>query len=472
MCIRDRIIAEQVQKVSMDGLLLLNDSDELKKEEVSIIYGQRHNFITQQNSGKPANIWTNFYDRLKEIRNYHKRFTIPTTEYNKNEAEQIYDNAFELPYQEPYFTGEEAGGRYVDMHELYQEFLNLRKIQQSEDYKIGDYLWYLMNFEQFHEIPYQLKEKEYKKYKRYLKNLVNYLKGFFQRIQPLANYKLFEAQCRQNFEYRWKERTIRGWDLRDDNNNDKDIQNNRLYCPYCEKLFQNENTFVHHFLGKKHKQLEAMKKNQLDQPTQLDHPTNSLQDEQNRKKLAYQECMVQNLKEQIGSLVVDTYNHLQKKQTQTWEEILEEKEGIAAKQFEQASESEDEEDIKPIYNPKNLPLGWDGKPIPYWLYKLHGLGIEYKCEICGNYSYWGERAFERHFQEWRHSYGMKCLKIPNTVHFKDITSINDAITLHQKLLLEADNAEFKSDMEEEFEDSEGNVLTKKKFMDLKRQGLL
>ena len=29
----------------------------------------------------------------------------------------------------------------------------------------------------------------------------------------------------------------------------------------------------------------------------------------------------------------------------------------------------------PIYNPKNLPLGWDGKPIPYWLYKLHGLGI-------------------------------------------------------------------------------------------------
>jgi hypothetical protein len=51
-----------------------------------------------------------------------------------------------------------------------------------------------------------------------------------------------------------------------------------------------------------------------------------------------------------------------------------------------------------IYNPLNLPLGYDGKPIPYWLYKLHGLGIEYKCEICGNYSYWGRRAFDRHFQ--------------------------------------------------------------------------
>ena len=49
------------------------------------------------------------------------------------------------------------------------------------------------------------------------------------------------------------------------------------------------------------------------------------------------------------------------------------------------------------YNPKNLPLGWDGKPIPYWLYKLHGLNISYTCEICGNQSYKGPRTFQRHF---------------------------------------------------------------------------
>jgi len=78
---------------------------------------------------------------------------------------------------------------------------------------------------------------------------------------------------------------------------------------------------------------------------------------------------------------------------------------------------EDEDEDKPIYNPLNLPLGWDGKPIPYWLYKLHGLNIEYKCEICGNYSYWGPRAYERHFQEWRHAHGMRCLAIPNTKEF-------------------------------------------------------
>lgn len=37
-------------------------------------------------------------------------------------------------------------------------------------------------------------------------------------------------------------------------------------------------------------------------------------------------------------------------------------------------ESESDDDDQQIYNPLKLPMGWDGKPIPYWLYKLHGLG--------------------------------------------------------------------------------------------------
>ena len=65
---------------------------------------------------------------------------------------------------------------------------------------------------------------------------------------------------------------------------------------------------------------------------------------------------------------------------------------------------QDEDDDIP-YNPKNLPLGWDGKPIPYWLYKLHGLNISYNCEICGNFTYKGPKAFQRHFAEWRHAHG-------------------------------------------------------------------
>lgn len=80
---------------------------------------------------------------------------------------------------------------------------------------------------------------------------------------------------------------------------------------------------------------------------------------------------------------------------------------VARGAAEDAANEDDDEG--PIYNPLNLPLGWDGKPIPFWLYKLHGLGVEYKCEICGNQSYWGRKAFDRHFQEWKHAHGMRCL---------------------------------------------------------------
>jgi splicing factor 3A subunit 3 len=54
-----------------------------------------------------------------------------------------------------------------------------------------------------------------------------------------------------------------------------------------------------------------------------------------------------------------------------------------------AAEGEEEEEEDRIYNPLKLPLGWDGKPIPYWLYKLHGLGVEYRCEICSDHVYMG-----------------------------------------------------------------------------------
>lgn len=43
-------------------------------------------------------------------------------------------------------------------------------------------------------------------------------------------------------------------------------------------------------------------------------------------------------------------------------------------QEEVQAESESDDEEQQIYNPLKLPMGWDGKPIPYWLYKLHGLG--------------------------------------------------------------------------------------------------
>eukprot|EP01035_Chromulina_nebulosa_P017415 gene17415-22965_t len=202
--------------------------------------------------------------------------------------------------------------------------------------------------------------------------------------------------------------------------------------------------------------------------------TNELIDK--RKQIAWEEYRITSISEIMMDIIISTKRHTEKIQTLTIEEkeleLYEEENIQLVENNNKESKKEDDDDDEPIYNPLNLPLGWDGKPIPYWLYKLHGLGVEFKCEICGNYSYWGRRNFDRHFSEWRHNYGMKCLGIPNSKHFHDITLIEDAVTLYNKIKDQIDSEQFLPDLQEEFEDTEGNVLNRRTFEDLARQGLL
>jgi splicing factor 3A subunit 3 len=67
---------------------------------------------------------------------------------------------------------------------------------------------------------------------------------------------------------------------------------------------------------------------------------------------------------------------------------------------------------------------------------------------------------------------MRCLGIPNTAHFTNITKIQDAVDLWHKMCAEKESSKWDPDLDEQFEDSKGNVLTRRTFEDLKRQGLL
>lgn len=67
---------------------------------------------------------------------------------------------------------------------------------------------------------------------------------------------------------------------------------------------------------------------------------------------------------------------------------------------------------------------------------------------------------------------MKCLRIPNSIHFRDVTEIEKALELHKKILKDQFESTFKPDLQEEFEDAQGNLYSRKEFIDLKRQGLV
>lgn len=131
----------------MDALILLQDFDGARKDELLILEGKK----SVAGAGRIPDVWFNFQQRLKDIKEYYKRHG--TT----NAAAQVFDKAFfrkaafSAPYKEPSFSADESGGKHVDMNSLYAEFLAFdlkkKKIRLSEDYHIGDYSWYLEKFD-------------------------------------------------------------------------------------------------------------------------------------------------------------------------------------------------------------------------------------------------------------------------------------------------------------------------------------
>jgi splicing factor 3A subunit 3 len=200
------------------------------------------------------------------------------------------------------------------------------------------------------------------------------------------------------------------------------------------------------------------------------------------RAVASHEFRVRSLANVLDNERSNTRVNVERKQGMTERERQQELDGLfaeddaavaAAGKRDSDSDSDGEEKI---YNPLKLPLAWDGKPIPYWLYKLHGLGVEFSCEICGNFVYMGRRAFDKHFSEARHVYGLKCLGITGAGAgaglFREITGIEDALRLWDKIKRERKEKETKDDSVVQMEDGEGNVMPERIYLDLQKQGIL
>ncbi|ETW05999.1 hypothetical protein H310_03618 [Aphanomyces invadans] len=440
---------------SADALKLYKDEEGTLKEEIDTMHGRT--------------IFTSFYDQLKAMRDFHRKYTNIQVSH-----EPALDHVMN---PEISFSGEERFGKYLDLHAFYTQYLNLPLFQtvnkkaaadtanvvrgRTPEYKQvhADYITYLSRVGDFTKIPQRAKLGD-QRYETYLKDLVAYLLSFYRRTQPLVDVDDVMQETKVTFDKDWAARRVRGWEI-DPNEDDS------TFCRACQKQFASAAVFEGHLKGKKHLKAAAA-------VNEMDGESSSV--DARRERLANLEVQVKTLMSLLTEVVHATITFLELKQTRTPEElqaeIYEDEEGALSDVDVDNDPTNADDDEQPFYNPLNLPLGWDGKPIPYWLYKLHGLGIEFKCEICGNHSYWGRRDFDRHFQQWRHAFGMRCLGIPNTKHFHDITLMADAIALYEKLKSQLEIETLNKANEEEFEDSEGNVFNRKTYEDLARQGLL
>ncbi|VDN17802.1 unnamed protein product [Gongylonema pulchrum] len=335
------------------------------------------------------------------------------------------------------FTDEESYGRFLDMHAVYEKYVNIKGIKKV------DYLTFLSNFDRFAEIP--ISSKKTGSYREYLNVLKEYLINFLARTRPLLDVnEEFEKSLIGN-----NSGTLSGWS--------RDQHGALAHSGAFLDLSSFESAADLEALGldQRAERLFATKGHKLSEMEKTALAKRKDVDQKEQLKLrqtARLETQIQRIASLLSEEKEATKENVERKQARGAGENVEEEDVVDEL-------SDDEEDDSIPYNPKNLPLGWDGKPIPYWLYKLHGLNISYPCEICGN-------------QEWRHSHGMRCLGIPNTAHFANITKISDAVELWAKIRRQKETLKWNPEIDEEFEDSAGNVVNKRTYEDLKRQGLL
>ncbi|GLT27613.1 hypothetical protein SLA2020_025970 [Shorea laevis] len=101
--------------------------------------------------------------------------------------------------------------------------------------------------------------------------------------------------------------------------------------------------------------------------------------ENNYTDITLMEAKINKLCLLLSKTIEETKQNLVKKQASICKEMerdrMEEEEEEETTQFDNESDGEEQ---PVVYNPLKLPMGWDGQPIPFWLYKLHGLDQEFK----------------------------------------------------------------------------------------------
>ncbi|KAL6052881.1 Splicing factor 3A subunit 3 [Balamuthia mandrillaris] len=144
-------------------------------------------------AGSGPELFSLFYDMLRETRAYHHRFPELVLERPEDVAKSLVMEGEELNR----FTGEEGYGRFVDLNEQFTQFLNLKQNRGKEI----DYLTYLEEFYQFDD---DLKVKD-RAYKRYLEGLSQYLRSFFERAKPLFNFEQLLQNIDKDFNEQWSD---------------------------------------------------------------------------------------------------------------------------------------------------------------------------------------------------------------------------------------------------------------------------
>lgn len=359
------------------------------------------------------------------------------------------------------FSDEEEYGKSLNLisfFETYKTFVKNSTISYVEYLSLYD------------AVPYSEKS-DLKLYAKYLEVLLAYQLDFIRRSRPFEDTVFSEIENIKEGIAGAEATDSKTEAAVDGSTNEK----GEIFCSACDKWFAKESVYKGHLTGKKH--VKNLKR-RTQEPSQ-NEPSQE-------DSVSLTELKIRFLGKYLTSERESAIASMERKANTTERERLLE---IAATRDEESqltdiesgndsnsdndseANSDDDDETNGF---KNLPVGADGQPMPFWLYKLQGYHKSYNCEVCGDITYKGRVVFSKHFTGLKHQQGLKMLGVndESLSLFKNITKIDEAIELWRRIKRVTRIRDGDIENAIEVEDADGNVMSKKDYEELKRQGLL
>ncbi|TQD69433.1 hypothetical protein C1H46_045034 [Malus baccata] len=144
-------------------------------------------------------VFSPFYGRLKKIHESHRKHPVVRVVDANEENEILFKEDPQIEFSE-----EEAFGRYLDLHEIYNQYINSKFGEPIE------YSAYLANISQPQQLPRTLKSS--RQYRACMETLLAYLIYFFQRTEPLQHLDRIFLKVETEFEESWADGNVKGWE--------------------------------------------------------------------------------------------------------------------------------------------------------------------------------------------------------------------------------------------------------------------
>merc|ERR1719238_1917119 len=92
-----KYLVEQTQNKCQTAVDIYMDKDGMRTDDINSLAGHR-------GDKKGGDVWTSFYDKVKEVKDYHRRFSVNQGLPEVQNAQWFYQHAFEADRSETLFS--------------------------------------------------------------------------------------------------------------------------------------------------------------------------------------------------------------------------------------------------------------------------------------------------------------------------------------------------------------------------------